>query len=284
MARDRASIRLDMWADQDWRDLCGDAQHLYMLLLSHSTLSYAGVADWKPGRLAAMTKGKTAEDIERAAAELIAAFFIIIDQESEEVLVRSFIKHDGLLKQPKLTVSMTNAYAGIASRLIREVIAFEVQKAHEREPELNAWKVKQMQTLLAAKGVDIHTFTPSFTPRFTPDFTPAFTPNAGQAQGLPTSTTTSTATKRESTATRGTRLSEQWRPDEDLMAWTVTTASWIDASVEIQKFVNYWIAQPGQKGVKVNWPSTWRNWILRVKGDAPSDTSKTRKKFVAHAD
>ena len=55
MARDRASIRIDLWADEDWRKLSLGAQHLYMLILSHSTLNYAGVADWRAGRLSALT-------------------------------------------------------------------------------------------------------------------------------------------------------------------------------------------------------------------------------------
>jgi hypothetical protein len=28
-------------------------------------------------------------------------------------------------------------------------------------------------------------------------------------------------------------------------------------------FRDYWIAQPGQKGVKTDWTATWRNWVRR---------------------
>jgi len=199
MARDRANIRIDIWADQEWRDLSVGAQHLYLLLLSHPTLSYAGVADWKPGRLAAMSDGTTREQIIEAAAELQKNLFIVVDEESEEVLIRSFIKHDGLIKQPKLVVSMMNAYAAIASRLIREVLAFEVQKLRKAEPTLKIWEAKQAQTLLRAKGTDIR-LCPELTPNGGQGFTPAFTPNADQSQGLPTSTTTSTATLNTSSA------------------------------------------------------------------------------------
>jgi len=27
------------------------------------------------------------------------------------------------------------------------------------------------------------------------------------------------------------------------------------------QFKDYWIAQPGQKGVKLDWEATWRNWV-----------------------
>lgn len=38
----------------------------------------------------------------------------------------------------------------------------------------------------------------------------------------------------------------------------------IDGAREFATFRDYWIAQPGQKGVKVDWFATWRNWIRRT--------------------
>ncbi|WP_104084224.1 hypothetical protein [Cryobacterium sp. Y11] len=206
MARDRANVRVDIWADQDFRDLTGEAQRLYFQLTSHPTLNYAGVAEWRPGRLAAMACDLTAGSIERAGQLLGERFFIVVDEQTEEVLVRSYVKHDGILKQPKLVVSMTNAYAAIASKLIRNVIAFEVQKMRDRDPNMAAWKVTQTETILRAEAKDIREIspgltplftpelTPELTPAFTPDVTPELTPSSGQAQGLPTLTATTTAT------------------------------------------------------------------------------------------
>lgn len=34
---------------------------------------------------------------------------------------------------------------------------------------------------------------------------------------------------------------------------------------ESAKFRDYWNAQPGQKGVKLDWPATWRNWCRNSK-------------------
>ena len=279
MARDRASIRIDMWADQDFRDLSGEAQRLYMQLMSHPTLSYAGVAEWRPGRLAAMSADLTADSIERAGSELEGQFFIVIDRETEEVLVRSFVKHDGLMKQPKLVVSMTTAFAAVASRIIREVIAFEVQKLRKRDPDMNAWGVKQVETVLKAKGTDVHTLnldsTPLFTPDFTPELTHTFTPIVGQELAEPTTTATSTATstdvdKRESTAKRGSRLSDDWQPSAESVVKVRTDAPHVDHRSEHIVFVDYWIAQPGQKGVKTDWDATWRNWMRRKESDLTS--------------
>lgn len=37
-----------------------------------------------------------------------------------------------------------------------------------------------------------------------------------------------------------------------------------DIDAEMKIFEDYWNAQPGQKGVKVDWHATWRNWIRRA--------------------
>lgn len=216
MAREHAKIRLDIWADGEWRDLDVDCQHLYLLLLSHPTLSYVGVADWRPGRIAQMAKGLTAERVRETAGRLQASEFILTDDESEEVLIRSFVKHDGLLKQPKMSVSMANAFGATASNPIREVIAYEVQKLRERDSELAAWRVKQVQTVLDAKASPISAFTLSVTP----GFTPGVTPNATRPQGLPTSTATSTATEAslpggDEPKKKSMRLPSKWAPTAD---------------------------------------------------------------------
>lgn len=195
MARDRASIRVDMWADGDFRRLSVFAQWLYMALLSHPTLSYAGVADWRPGRIAAFSQTAEVVDVEEAADELMRGRFILADTDTEEVLVRSFVKHDGLLKQPKLTVSMCNAFAAVASSSIREVIAFELQKLHDRDPSLNAWKVSQMQTVLWSEASPIEQHLPKGLGEGLPLALPQGLPKPeGLGLGLPTSTATTTAT------------------------------------------------------------------------------------------
>ncbi len=184
-----------MWADGDFRRLSVYAQWLYMALLSHPTLSYAGVADWRPGRIAAFSEAGEQADVVEAANELMRGRFILTDEDTEEVLVRSFVKHDGLLKQPKLTVSMCNAFAAVASTPIREVIAFELQKLHDREPDLKAWGVAQMQTVLWADAAPIEQHLPKDLGEGLPLALPFGLPKTQPlGLGLPTSTATSTAT------------------------------------------------------------------------------------------
>ncbi|WP_314324196.1 hypothetical protein [Paenarthrobacter ilicis] len=155
MARDRANIRVDLWADGDWRCLSLGAQHLYQQILTHPTLNYAGVADWRPGRLAALTKDRTAADVQRDAGELAEAHFIHADPTTEEVLVRSFARHDGVIRHPRLHVTMANDFAGIASTDIKEFFAFEIQKIYQEQPKLALWNHPKVQTILKAKARDM---------------------------------------------------------------------------------------------------------------------------------
>lgn len=284
MARDRASIRIDMWGDDDWRDLSVGAQHLYMLLLSHPTLSYAGVADWKPGRLAAMTHGSSSASVVESAAELERASFIVIDLDTEEVLVRSFVKHDGLMKQPKLVVSMTTAFAAVASKRIRQVIAFEVQKLKETDPTLNAWGVKQVQTVLTASACSAANLapalTPGVTPWVTPTVTPGVTPNLGQTLAEPTTTATTTSSKEDrSTAkrgARGTRVPDSFVITDEMRKWAAEEVPLVDLDAKLREWLDYWRSVPGQKGVKLDWVSTWRNGMRKQQEFAERDAARTQ--------
>lgn len=67
---------------------------------------------------------------------------------------------------------------------------------------------------------------------------------------------------------KGTRLPDGWRPEGELRQWTLDTIrkaeSQVSAGHELERFVDYWRAQPGAKGRKADWPATWRNWIRKA--------------------
>jgi hypothetical protein len=70
------------------------------------------------------------------------------------------------------------------------------------------------------------------------------------------------ASPTKASESRGTRLTDDWVPDSDLIAWAAMKRPDVDHELESEKFVNYWVAMPGAKGRKLDWPATWRNWIL----------------------
>lgn len=60
---------------------------------------------------------------------------------------------------------------------------------------------------------------------------------------------------------RGTRLPTGWTPSSDALDWTRAEKPGLDPLQTLEKFRDYWTAQPGQKGVKTDWDATWRNWV-----------------------
>ena len=64
---------------------------------------------------------------------------------------------------------------------------------------------------------------------------------------------------------RSTRLPPAMQLPDEWLSFAQTTRRWSKESVELefQTFLDYWHAQPGQKGVKLDWLATWRNWVRR---------------------
>lgn len=71
------------------------------------------------------------------------------------------------------------------------------------------------------------------------------------------------------TKSRGTRLSTDWTPPAELLAWVKEERPAVDLPNEIAKFRDYWIAKAGQPGVKLDWDATFRNWIRSAREGPP---------------
>lgn len=59
---------------------------------------------------------------------------------------------------------------------------------------------------------------------------------------------------------RGSRLAPDATLPDLWGAWCRAERPDLDAARVFDAFRDYWIAQPGQRGVKVDWFATWRNW------------------------
>jgi hypothetical protein len=68
-------------------------------------------------------------------------------------------------------------------------------------------------------------------------------------------------------ATRGHRLPEAWQPSPEDAGFADQLG--LNPDAVAGSFRDYWKAQPGSKGVKTDWPATWRNWCRREAERAP---------------
>jgi hypothetical protein len=62
----------------------------------------------------------------------------------------------------------------------------------------------------------------------------------------------------------GFRLPDDWNPTDTDFAMAVARLNG-SAKLELEKFRDYWKAQPGQRGTKLDWDATFRNWVRNAK-------------------
>ena len=72
------------------------------------------------------------------------------------------------------------------------------------------------------------------------------------------------AAKRTAPRKRGTRIPDGYDPDPELWSWAAQRLPQERIQDELDKFRDYWSAQPGWRGVKLDWDATFRNWIRRA--------------------
>lgn len=139
MARDHARLQTAIWNDPEFRALPGHAQHAYTTIISQPRLSYCGVLDYIPSRLAALSDDGTEAKIKASVKALERARFVVVDRTTHELAVRTYIKHDGVLNRPNMGKAMGRALANVVSDRLRGVIRDELSVLYGEKPELAGW-------------------------------------------------------------------------------------------------------------------------------------------------
>lgn len=139
MARNHARIFTAIWKDPDFRRLDQNAQHAYLTLVSQEALSYCGRLDYIPSRVADLTEGLTAARVRAAMRSLERARYVVIDHKTHELLVRSFIRHDGVLKRRNMGNAVARALGLVISQHIREAILTELARLWAEDPGAEGW-------------------------------------------------------------------------------------------------------------------------------------------------
>jgi len=136
MARDHARIFTSIWRDTDFRALTVDAQHTYLAIVSQEALTYAGVLDYRPGRLAALSKDATARRVEAAVKTLERLRFVVVDRETEELLARSYVRHDGVMDRVNMGKAVARAMNKVVSMPLYGAVIDELARLYREKPNL----------------------------------------------------------------------------------------------------------------------------------------------------
>lgn len=139
MARDHARLLVSIWGDSDFTALKSSSQLAYFALISSRDLSWCGVAPYLPRRLSGIASDFSERKAREGFAELEARRFAVVDRSTDELLVRSYVRHDGILKQPNVTKAMVKAIDRVHSTALVGVIYDELARLREAEPTLNGW-------------------------------------------------------------------------------------------------------------------------------------------------
>lgn len=148
MARNHARVLTSIWNDPDFVDLSPGAQRMYLLLLSQQNLSHAGLLPLTVTRWANQSASTTPEQLMKWLSELVATRFVLIDHDTEELLVRSLIRGDEVYKQPQVMASAAKDARAVASPMLAWALAVEVARIRQI-PGLHTTSVRHLEDLAA---------------------------------------------------------------------------------------------------------------------------------------
>lgn len=120
MARSFGKLLASTWTDEDFNSLKRTEQWLYMRLLGNPKLSLVGVIDYRPGHWVRLADGVDRATVEAAVEGLEARRYVIVDRDTEELLIRTLTRHDGIsTANYKLRKGLWASWAVIASPSLR---------------------------------------------------------------------------------------------------------------------------------------------------------------------
>ncbi|MCY7288874.1 MAG: hypothetical protein LH624_11650 [Cryobacterium sp.] len=128
MARSHGRVMAAIWSDDDFTTMRSDAQRMFMFLLSQPDLSHAGLIPMRVNRWAKKAEDLTAKTVRSELDYLAAHHFIVLDEDTEEVLVRTFVRNDGVYKQPRVLDRMREDARQIESPLLRSAFRAELER------------------------------------------------------------------------------------------------------------------------------------------------------------
>lgn len=140
MARDHARIKTKIWEDPAFLSLKVVEQYAYIAIVSHPKLSWCGVVDYIPARFEGLASDLTETKFKAAVRGLTAQNFVVIDTKTQELLVRSYVRHDNILDRTNMGKAVGSAFNRVASSQVRAAIGVELARYMAAKPHLEGWR------------------------------------------------------------------------------------------------------------------------------------------------
>ncbi|MER5902967.1 hypothetical protein ABT150_23155 [Streptomyces mirabilis] len=205
MARGHGRILTSAWEDDDFLALDEREQRLYLFLISQPNLNHAGLLDLTLRRWARKAHGLTVAELEKRIGRLEEMNFVVVDDDTEELLIRSFVRNDGVWRMPKVMGAMVSGALEISSRKLQLALLAEMDRIPLQELSTEPTKLRNGTTgpsIRQQVAVHIEALRKAFgtldpdpseggngTPSATPSGTPSDTPSQPPAEGGPKGST-----------------------------------------------------------------------------------------------
>ena len=155
MARIFGRYLVSTHRDADWHKLTTLQHDCYMALVSSPDLSWAGVVPYFPARYV-LAADLNERKVAKVWDELARLDYLVIDKTMGEVCVRTFLKHDEVLKKPNIVKAFLTALDLVRSPLIRfelcQVVADIVTEGAITEASLGVLEDLNPELLMVANG------------------------------------------------------------------------------------------------------------------------------------
>lgn len=135
MANAAGMLKESIWRDKEFRALPRTAQATYAQLLSQKELDRAGI---QPLQVSKWAKGcdETVEaDIWDDLKLLEAHRFVFVDEDSDELFIRSYMRHSEVVRYPNILKNALRCATLVASEKLRHEIAQELRRLRRDDAE-----------------------------------------------------------------------------------------------------------------------------------------------------
>lgn len=128
MAREFGKLWFSMFQDDDFCEQPLLDKMVYLAMLGQPSVNYAGLTPMSLRRLRKACAPATEREIKAALVRLERKRYIFTDSDSEEQLIRSFIRNDEVWKQPNMMISALRSAGHVESRKLASVLLSELDK------------------------------------------------------------------------------------------------------------------------------------------------------------
>lgn len=128
MARAYCNILTSIWEDADFCALSAGAQRTYFMLVTQPDIAACGTLPLTLRRWSLTLPSRERKNLAKWLDELSVTAFVVMEERTEELLVRTFVKHDGGFKNPKRLAAIWATASVIRSPSIRSAFGIEMAK------------------------------------------------------------------------------------------------------------------------------------------------------------